>query len=120
MARDNQLGAAALPKPPKTPPQARPVFLAFGALFVLIFAGFAVASLVSGSDDEPTFTTSESEPTRPVSGPVCATVLATYGRGEANYERAMLDNPTCLENGTSVLYYDYLDSRGITYPGWPN
>lgn len=52
---------------------------------------------------------------------VCSKVLADYGHGEANYEAAMLDHPTCIgDEGTETLYYQFLDDRDIKYPGWPN
>jgi hypothetical protein len=53
--------------------------------------------------------------------PACSGVLADYGHGEANYEAAMLEHPTCIgDEGTETMYYEFLDDRGIKYPGWPN
>ncbi len=83
---------------------------------------YAVASIGTGAlmlsacSDEP-----ETPPTSGFDQPTCAQQLSSFGHGEANYEAAMQDAPTCDDaEGNSVLYYQYLDDKGIKYPGWPN
>lgn len=102
-----------------------------GQLFSLIALGIAAAWIAIGAtvvhftdDSGRGYDNDDTEGSyrQDVSaGPRCEDVLAEFGHGEINYEKAMLANPTCIgDGGSDVMYYDFLDGRDLKYPGWPN